>query len=336
MERVDYERIIIRELLDAYERNELNIHPWYQRRSVWTRPHKAYLVNTLLEKKPIPSIYVRHYIDIETEKSIREIVDGQQRILSILNYVDNQFAARHPNHRNRVRYEQLSPSERRSFLNISISIGYLIEADDSDVIEIFGRLNSVAKTLNDQEKRNARFGGEVKQFTLREASKRVQLWRNLGIFSATNIARMLEVEFISELAMNMTDGLSGHNEARINRYYQMYDDDFPHRDDLEMRFETVFVKITEVERSAINDTIFSRIPLFFTLCFVLDTIRGDITKSRLEQGLYGIDEIYNTDIPLTEREQDDADFIVACTATTQGMNQRRVRDSYVREKLGLV
>jgi len=336
MERVDYERLIIRELLDSYERDELNIRPWYQRRSVWTRPHRAYLVNTLLENKPIPSIYVRHYIDIETEKSIREVVDGQQRIRCILEYVNNLFAARHPNHRNRVRYDQLSPSERRSFLNTSISIGYLVEADDSDVIEIFGRLNSVAKTLNAQEKRNARFGGEVKQFTLSEASKHVQLWRDLGIFSANDIARMVEVEFISELAMNMIDGLSGHNAVRINRFYQMYNEDFPQRDDLEMRFETLFGKIAEVERNAINGTIFSRIPLFFTLCFVLDSIRGDITKSRLDQGLYEIDEIYNAEIPITDRESDDADFIMACTATTQGMRQRQIRDSYVREKLGLV
>lgn len=336
MERVDYERMVIRALLDLFEGGELNVNPWYQRRSVWTRPQKAYLINSLLEHKPIPSIYVRHYIDIETEKSIREVVDGQQRIRCVLEYVNGKFAARHPNHNNRVTYENLSARERRDFLMTSISIGYLIEADDSDVIEIFGRLNSVAKTLNTQEKRNARFSGEMKQFGLKEAAKRVQLWRDLGVFTANNIARMLEVEFISELTINMLQGLPDHSATTIDRFYGEFDDNFPQQDDLRARMETLFVKIAELEHSTIKDTIFSRSPLFFTLCVVLDSIHAEITKSRLEQSLYRIDEIYNADIPFSDREQVDAEFIMACTASTQRIKQREIRDRYVREKLGLV
>lgn len=335
VKRVDYDRVVVKELLDAHERDELNINPWYQRRSVWHRPQKAYLVNSILEQKPVPSLYVRHYLDIDKEKSVKEVVDGQQRIRSILEYVGNEFAARHPNHARRVKYSELSATERRDFLMTNLSVGYLIEADDSDVIEIFGRLNSVAKTLNAQEKRNAKFSGEAKQFCLKEAAKRVAFWRDLGIFSANDIARMAEVEFVSELAIGMTQGLFDGSATIIDKFYQEREDDFPSREDLEKRFERVFSKLAGLPSRTIADTIFARVPLFFSLCLVLDSVQCDIQDSRLQAGLAFIDSIYNRDVPAAERGADEVEFIQACAASTQRIRQRRIRDSYLRSNLGL-
>jgi hypothetical protein len=199
MDRVDYERMVIQDLLNLNKSGELDLNPWYQRRSVWTRPQKAYLVNTLFEQKPVPTCYIRHYLDVEKEKSIKEVVDGQQRIRAILEYEKGEFAARHPDHAKRVKISELTSAQKSKFRMTAMSIGYLINADDSDVIEIFGRLNSVAKTLNGQEKRNARFSGEFKQFCLAQAAQRVKIWRDLGVFTANDIARMNEVQFTSEL-----------------------------------------------------------------------------------------------------------------------------------------
>jgi len=335
MKRVDYEKVVIKELLDDYERKELDINPWYQRRSVWTRPQKAYLINSILEQMPIPSIFIRHYLNIESEKSVKEVVDGQQRIRSIFEYVADDFSARHPNHRNRVKYSQLSRTERADFLMTNLSIGYLIEASDSDVIEVFGRLNSVAKTLNAQEKRNAKYSGEAKQFFLKEAAKRVALWRELRIFTANDIARMAEVEFVSELVLNMLSGLSTHSQAKINYFYRDHDEEFEEQNELGTRLEDMFAKIASVGPRGIRDTIFSRIPLFFTLCIILDSIRADIDTARLEHGLVTIDQIYNRDVRIDEREHSEVEFLIACTSTTQGISQRQIRDRYAREKLGL-
>ena len=41
MDRVDYESMVIQELLNAHDRDELNVSPWYQRRAVWTNAHKS-------------------------------------------------------------------------------------------------------------------------------------------------------------------------------------------------------------------------------------------------------------------------------------------------------
>jgi uncharacterized protein with ParB-like and HNH nuclease domain len=96
MERVDYESLIISDLLGFYNSKTLNLTPWYQRRSVWSLPQRAYLMNTVFEKKPVPSIYIRQQIDIENERSIKEVVDGQQRVRTIVSYRADEFAANTP------------------------------------------------------------------------------------------------------------------------------------------------------------------------------------------------------------------------------------------------
>ena len=76
MERVDYQSLVIQDLINLDNSGELNLNPWYQRRSVWNESQKAYLINTLFERKPIPTLYIRHSIDFELQKSIKEVVDG--------------------------------------------------------------------------------------------------------------------------------------------------------------------------------------------------------------------------------------------------------------------
>jgi len=166
MERVDYETLVIQDLLNWIKSDELDLEPWYQRRSVGTPAQQSFLINTLLAQKPVPTIYVRHKLDLEREKSVREMVDGQQRVRSILAFYNGDIAVRHPVTKKRAFFGSFSPKDKTSFLMTKLSVGYLISADESDVIDIFGRINSIAKTLNAQEKRNARFSGDLKQFCL--------------------------------------------------------------------------------------------------------------------------------------------------------------------------
>src|SRR5262249_18342702 len=173
-----------RVLINGIWYKTLNLNPWYQRRSVWSPPQRAYLMNTIFERKPVPSIYIRQQIDIESERSIKEVVDGQQRVRTIISYRADEFAAKHPAHKGRVKYSDLTGPQKSSLLSTALSVGYLIEASDQDVIDIFGRINSVSKTLNPMEKLNALYSGEFKQFCLNQAVARLPFWRNTNIFSA--------------------------------------------------------------------------------------------------------------------------------------------------------
>lgn len=282
MDRVDYESLVIQDLLNAYQRQELNITPWYQRRSVWNRPQKAYLINTIFESKPVPSIYIRHTLDIENEKSVKEVVDGQQRVRCLLEYRNDDFAAPHPNHPRGVKYSDLTRAEREKFLLTALSVGYLVNADDQDVIEIFARINSVAKTLNPQEKRNSQFSGDFKQFCLNEAIARLSFWRTYAVFTDNDIARMVEVQFVSDLIMNMSEGLQDFSASRLTRFYAVNDESFPRQATIKTRLDRVFADILSLPQEKVRGTVFCRPQILFSLLLVLDEL-GRVPKQKLEQ-----------------------------------------------------
>jgi Protein of unknown function DUF262 len=330
VERVDYESMVIQDLLNAHDRDELNVSPWYQRRAVWTNAHKSYLVNSIFETMPVPTIYIRHTIDLEHERTVKEVVDGQQRCRSIIEYKNDEFRARHPEHKRRVLYKDLSPTQRQQFLMAKLPVAYLIGADDADVIEIFGRLNAVSKTLNAQEKRAAKFSGEFHQFCLREAVTRLPFWRNLKIFTATEISRMAEVQFTAELAMAIVDGMGDFSAARVDRAYQQWDEEFPEREDVAVRLERVYTKLASLKTEVLADTIFSRSPVFYTLILVLDDLKKLPTDSALEDVLTEVDARFNDPRPASERPEEDVAFVAACTASTQRIRSRQTRFDYLK------
>lgn len=329
MERVDYQSLIIQDVINLNSQEELNLNPWYQRRSVWNNSQKSYLINTLFERKPIPALYIRHSLDLEKQKSIKEVVDGQQRTRAIIGYFNSEFSAVHPEMNKRMKYSDLSRKLRERFLLTPIPVGYLQGATDEDVIDIFARINSVAKTLNAQEKRNANFSGFFKQACVSEAVKRLEFWRNYEIFSATRISRMEEVQFISDVIVSLLEGVTSYNAAKLTKYYKNYDSDFEQSVDISNRLDAIFDTLINLEPDSIKETIFKRPPLLFSLMIAIDSIESVNTK-QIEQGLFQIDSIFNSDIPVSEREKNDIDFYNASSSTTQGQTQREIRDSYIK------
>ena len=331
MERVDYQQLLVQDLVNLDKTGELDYSPWYQRRSVWTTSQKSYLINTLHEQKPIPALYVRYSLDLDRGKTVREVVDGQQRTRAILEYCRDEFPARHPSAKERRSLSQLSRKQRQEFLLTALPVGYLLGASDSDVIEIFGRINSVSKNLNAQEKRNAQFSGEFKQFCLQQSASRVEFWRKYHIFTATDIARMNEVQFISDLTLNLLEGLSNLNQKKLDALYGQFDECFPGSSEMTRRLDRVFDFVVDLGPGAIRDTVFNRQPLFFSLLIALDSW-GKLDSRRAEDALREMDARYR--LESSRQTAGDREFVVASTATTQGIQQRRIRHDYICGFLG--
>ena len=330
MDRVDYQQVLVKDILDWYQSGELNLSPWYQRRSTWTTPQKSYLINSLVEQKPVPELYLRYSLDLDNGKTIREVVDGQQRTRAILEYHENTFPALHPEIGKKATFSQLNRSQKEKFLLTAVPVGYLLGATEPDVIDIFGRINSVSKTLNPQENRNAKYSGEFKQFCLAQASSRVNFWRNYNLFSANDIARMQEVQFVSDVSMNMINGLSDFRPKALSDFYRKNEDEFPHKDDLSRRLDRVFDLLVDINPSALKDTIFRRQPLFFSLFVVLDSVVS-LGHAKVEQSLFEMDARANDK---DHQSQEDQEFGNASTSTTQRIRQRRIRDKYIRGFIG--
>lgn len=329
MDRVDYQPIIIQDVINLNKREELNLRPWYQRRIVWTPQQQAYLINTIHEQKPVPSIYIRHSIDVSSGRSVREVVDGQQRLAAVLEYVTDKFAARHPNHPRPMRFSQLSRNEKHQFLTTSLAVGYLLGASDADVIEIFGRINSVSKKLSPQERRNAKFSGEFKQFCLKQASSRVDFWRAHEIFTPLQIARMNEMQFVSELVINMDGGLQDYSPSKIDEYYRKHDKRFPKEAEFLKRFDATFDLLVSLREETIKGTIFHRPPIFFSLFIILDSMKNKMSPAKLQDTMVKIDQRFLSE----EKAKADTDFYVACSSNPHRYRSRSVRDKYIRRSM---
>jgi hypothetical protein len=325
MDRVDYQTLVIQDLLNLNKTGDIDLNPWYQRRSVWSPAQKSYLINTLLEQKPIPAIYIRHSLDLEKSKSIKEIVDGQQRCRTIISYSLGAFGAKHPSHEKKVKFTNLKRDEQQKFLLTSIPVGYLLGACDEDVIDIFGRINSISKSLNAQEKRNAAYSGDMKQLCLKQASSRINFWRNYGIFTANDISRMNETQFISDIVYNFVNGLSDYSSSSIDELYKENDESFDQGDEINHRLDNAFDLIASLAPERITDTVFNRSPILFSLIIVIDSLA--VNKDQLEKAILEIDERFNS---AENQTDDDRKFIEACSSTTQRIAQRRIRDNYIR------
>lgn len=65
----------------------LVLTPKFQRRGVWTDAARSLLIDTLIQGMPIPPIYLRVRQSDDKKRIVREVVDGQQRVASILKFV---------------------------------------------------------------------------------------------------------------------------------------------------------------------------------------------------------------------------------------------------------
>ena len=153
----------IRDLIDRGE--VLNLRPEYQRRLRWSGPQKSRLIESLLLNIPVPPIFL-----YESDAARYEVMDGQQRLNSVREFIAGDFALSglpilKPI--NGLRYSRCPPRIKRALDRSSLSaIVLLLESETSESASgvltltdirrfIFDRLNTGGTKLNPQEIRNA-------------------------------------------------------------------------------------------------------------------------------------------------------------------------------------
>src|SRR5687767_11913972 len=76
----------------SWQRNKsLVLSPSFQRRSVWPQAAKSLLIDTIVRGIPIPIIFLREKTDLNTLEPVREVVDGQQRLRTLIAYIDSKL-----------------------------------------------------------------------------------------------------------------------------------------------------------------------------------------------------------------------------------------------------
>ncbi|HTQ77054.1 MAG TPA: DUF262 domain-containing protein, partial [Burkholderiales bacterium] len=80
------------EFLDWAEGKTLILTPKFQRRGVWQQGAKSFFIDTLLRQMPVPPIYIRLGQAREKNRVIREVVDGQQRLAALTDFMRGSYA----------------------------------------------------------------------------------------------------------------------------------------------------------------------------------------------------------------------------------------------------
>jgi uncharacterized protein with ParB-like and HNH nuclease domain len=175
----------------------LELNPNFQRRPVWKKGAKSYLIDTILRGLPIPIIFLRDLpSDLKTMKAKRDVVDGQQRIRTLLSYIDpallidfdptrDDFTI-DPTHNKQLggkSFSQLEKEDRQQILDYQFSVhSFPADTDDREILQIFARMNSTGVKLNAQELRNAEWYGRFKTLAYEIATEQLNRWRDWRVF----------------------------------------------------------------------------------------------------------------------------------------------------------
>lgn len=177
---IELHKITVRELTQGYvDNNEngvraysgrLDVRPPYQREFVYKEKQRDAVIDTLTQGFPLNVMYWAKRIvadcvsqsgksvcgdadgDNGSDKAQYEIIDGQQRTISICQYVNGDFAF------NFRYFHNLQPDEQEQILNYELQI-YICSGTDSEKLKWFRTINIAGEALTEQELRNAVYAG---------------------------------------------------------------------------------------------------------------------------------------------------------------------------------
>lgn len=154
---ISLQEITIRELTNGYQDNEengvvgfggkLDIRPPYQREFVYDEKERNAVINTLQKDFPLNVMYWAVREDVNFE-----VIDGQQRTISICQYVNGDFST------NGLAFHNLPKDKKDQILNYKLMVYYCSGAD-SEKLDWFETINIAGKVLTAQELKNAVYSG---------------------------------------------------------------------------------------------------------------------------------------------------------------------------------
>jgi hypothetical protein len=227
--RISNSNFTIQELIFALERKEIVINKDYQRESgFWPLSAKSYFIDTILEGFPFPKLYFYQSFDPSERKGFREVVDGQQRLTTIRDFIANKFrlSAASRNYRG-LRFEELSLEKQQEVLLFPVEVAVILNAERSDLLEMFRRMNAYTTPLNSAEKRHAEFQGEFKWFIVDQADQHTRSFESYRVLSQKQIVRMGDALLLSEMVQVLDCGIVDRSDRELQRLYKDYNESFP-------------------------------------------------------------------------------------------------------------
>ncbi|WP_129504036.1 DUF262 domain-containing protein [Aeromonas veronii] len=250
---IDIQPQNIKWLSDLHNKGLLVVDNSFQRNYVWTNKNQVQLIESILMGYPIPEVYIWNTgTDEDSGDTCYSIVDGQQRTGAIFKYISNTFkltasALRETNPcyariKDRL-FKDLETDDKKAIWAYVFSVRVIRnEVQREDIVKMFLRLNSNNLTLNPQELRNAEFDGEFMKVT--SYLSELEFWNENSLFGIADRRRMRDISFISTLLVFMKQGIQEDiRNDNLNTIYDLYNDNYPSKDNDIFKFKTVLAQI---------------------------------------------------------------------------------------------
>lgn len=231
----------------------MDYSPDFQRRYVWSDKQKVYLIDTLLNDFSVPKIYIRQIMDEETNENTYQVIDGQQRLTTIMNFISNKFPLakkKHPKPEyfnedlEGMYFKDLSVPEKQKILNYSTSVD-LVEGTKNEIIEMFLRLNLSNTTLNKQEILNSQYFGDFRNLVIKISEDFLDDFVDDKILRPSSIKRMADYQLVATCLVAQLFGITD-KDKRIEKTYSDYEE--WNSDEIETNyseFKKVYTLITQ-------------------------------------------------------------------------------------------
>jgi hypothetical protein len=231
---IQLKQISIRDLTKGYEDNsnteegivgydgKLDIRPKYQREFRYKPEQQKEVIKTILKGFPLNVMY---WVENNEIKGEYELLDGQQRTISICEYVMGNYSI--DNDGNPLYFHGLTNTEKEQILNYKIMI-YFCKGTDKEKLDWFQTINIAGEKLTNQELRNAIYTGPWLSDAKRHFSKTGCQAYNLGsnyVKGAPIKQELLEkaLKWISN--DNIEDYMAKHqNDEDCNELWQYFQD----------------------------------------------------------------------------------------------------------------
>jgi len=250
----------------------LDLAPPFQRKPVWSLVNKSYLIDTIIKGLPIPEVYIQVKTDRDGNTKYI-VVDGQQRIRAITEYVNGEYPIREEDSTEYggKYFAELPDGIKTEFWDYSLVSRELKTSKEADVRDIFRRLNKNAVPLNRQELRHAQYGGKF--LAVVNAITDDEYWIDNKIVNAAEVRRMNDASFVSEILMALAHGSPDErDEDEIDEFYKANDEKFAKETEVKQKFTRSRSKIDEILGEELRSTRWHYKSEFYSLVLVVSEL----------------------------------------------------------------
>ncbi len=323
----------VADLYKFYREGRIRLAPEFQRNSIWPAPARAYLIDTILNRQPIPQLFLHRTISAQTGRTTYDVVDGQQRLRAIFDFLEDKMRLTQSHGQNvyNRRLSQLPAALKDRVWNHTLLIQELYGYSEAEIEDMFVRINKFVVRLSKQELRHAKARGQFHQLARSLGS--LPFWLRHRVFSRNQLQRMRGEEFVAEIAILLIEGPQDKKKA-VDLYYVQYQDHFPNKATVDRRLrghlrwiETAFPDLARHRYRKPVD--------LYSLVGALDALSkdgattGTLKPQRARRALVALEE----DLAGAQPSPEATTYSAAASRQTDNVGPRRARIEILERRL---